>query len=682
MVDLNMDLRFLKGVGPTRVEILNKLGLFTLKDIINYFPREYEDRGNYKKIIEVIDGETVAIKAIISSNVSETRVRRNMVIYKVIAKDETGSMILTWFNQPYIKKQLKMGEEYSFYGKVKNTLGRIEMQSPVFDESNKVKNTGKIIPIYPLTSGITQNVFRSIVETAVKTASGNLEDSLPEWIRVQNNLDDIETAIKNIHFPEYLGQFDKARYRLAFEELLTMQLGLLRFKEKGKEDIKGISFAKDERMDELLETLPYTLTNAQKKVWKEIDKDMKSEKSMNRLVQGDVGSGKTVVATMAMFKAVRNGYQAALMAPTAILARQHYEGISKMVSSFGIKVHLLTGDVTKKNKQIILDELKNGEIDMIIGTHALIEENVEFKNIGLVITDEQHRFGVRQRGILSSKGEKVDTLVMTATPIPRTLAIILYGDLDISIIDELPPGRQKIDTFAVRRNMEERVNNFVIKEILNGRQAYIVCPLVEESENMDGVKSVTEQLEYYGKVFKDFNVEMLHGKMRPKEKDEIMARFKANEIQVLISTTVIEVGVDVPNSTIMIVENAERFGLAQLHQLRGRVGRGKFKSYCILKYDSKSDVVRQRMEIMQKSNDGFVISEKDLELRGPGDFFGTKQHGIPEFKVANLFIDVPILKIAQNVANIINEDDPNLELPKNGLLLQKIEELFKEKISL
>ncbi len=682
MVDLNMDLRFLKGVGPARVEILNKLGLFTLKDIINYFPREYEDRGNYKKIIEVIDGETVAIKAIISSNVSETRVRRNMVIYKVIAKDETGSMILTWFNQPYIKKQLKMGEEYSFYGKVKNTLGRIEMQSSVFDESNKVKNTGKIIPIYPLTSGITQNVFRSIVETAVKTASGNLEDSLPEWIRVQNNLDDIETAIKNIHFPEYLGQFDKARYRLAFEELLTMQLGLLRFKEKGKEDIKGISFAKDERMDELLKTLPYTLTNAQKKVWKEIDKDMKSEKSMNRLVQGDVGSGKTVVATMAMFKAVRNGYQAALMAPTAILARQHYEGISKMVSSFGIKVHLLTGDVTKKNKQIILDELKNGEIDMIIGTHALIEENVEFKNIGLVITDEQHRFGVRQRGILSSKGEKVDTLVMTATPIPRTLAIILYGDLDISIIDELPPGRQKINTFAVRRNMEERVNNFVIKEILNGRQAYIVCPLVEESENMDGVKSVTEQLEYYGKVFKDFNVEMLHGKMRPKEKDEIMARFKANEIQVLISTTVIEVGVDVPNSTIMIVENAERFGLAQLHQLRGRVGRGKFKSYCILKYDSKSDVVRQRMEIMQKSNDGFVISEKDLELRGPGDFFGTKQHGIPEFKVANLFIDVPILKIAQNVANIINEDDPNLELPENGLLLQKIEELFKEKISL
>lgn len=682
MIDLEMDLQYLKGVGPARVEILNKLGLFKLKDIINYFPREHEDRGNYKNIAELQDGETAAVRVVIASNVSETKVRRNMAIYKAIGKDETGSIILTWFNQPYIKKQLRVGSEYSLYGKVKNTLGRIEMQSPVFDAGEKAKNTGKIIPLYPLTAGITQNVFRSIVETAVKSVQGSLKDSIPEWIRVQNALEGMEKAIHDIHFPESLEDFQKARYRLAFEELLVMQLGLLRFKEKGQEERKGISFDKDEKMDELLATFPYTLTGAQQRVWNEIDKDMKSEKSMNRLVQGDVGSGKTVVATMAMFKAVRNGYQAVLMAPTAILARQHYEGIQKMVEQFGIKVELLTGDVTKKNKERILEELKNGEIDMIVGTHALIEENVLFKNVGIVITDEQHRFGVRQRGILSAKGEKVDTLVMTATPIPRTLAIILYGDLDISIIDELPPGRQKIDTFAVRRNMEERVNNFIKKELTSGRQAYIVCPLVEESENMDGVKSVIEQLDYYKEVLKEFRVEMLHGKMRPKEKDEIMAKFKAKEIDVLISTTVIEVGVDVPNATIMIIENAERFGLAQLHQLRGRVGRGKFKSYCILKYDSKSDVVRQRMEIMQKSNDGFVISEKDLELRGPGDFFGTKQHGIPEFKVANLFVDVPILKKAQTVANTIIEEDPDLKLPENQLLLAKIEELFKEKISL
>ena len=682
MLDFDTNLQYLKGVGPARVEVLNKLNLYTVRDIIEYFPRTYEDRGTYKKIGELIDGETTTFKAVLASSVNETRIRKNMTIYKAIAKDDTGSIILTWFNQPYVKKQLKTDGEYAFYGKIKNTLGRIEIQSPVFEEIGKEKNTGRIVPVYPLTNGITQNVFRTIVENATNEMKNKYAEALPEWVRVQNNLVDINYAMKNIHFPDTLQDFEKARYRLAFEELLVMQLGLLRFKITGEKNYEGISFNKDEKMDELLSTLPYKLTNAQMRVWQEIDSDMKSEKSMNRLVQGDVGSGKTVVATLAMFKAVRNGYQAALMAPTSILARQHYEGISKMLKPFGIIVELLTGDVTKKNKTLILDRLKSGEIDILIGTHALIEDNVEFKNIGLVITDEQHRFGVRQRKILSSKGQKTDTLVMTATPIPRTLAIILYGDLDISIIDELPPGRQKIDTYAVRRNLEDRVNNFVKKEISASRQAYVVCPLVEESEEMSGVKSVTEQLEYYKKVFDKYRVEMLHGKMRPKEKDEIMTRFKNAEIDILISTTVIEVGVDVPNATMMVIENAERFGLAQLHQLRGRVGRGKFKSYCILKYDSKSDVVQKRMDIMQKTNDGFVISEKDLELRGPGDFFGTKQHGLPEFKIANLFVDVPILKKAQVVANTILEDDPNLILEDNLELKKKINELFVERIGL
>lgn len=682
MPDINTNLQYLKGVGPARAETLNKLGLFTIEDIIEYFPRTYEDRGVYKKISELLDGETATFRAVISSSLNENRVRRNMTIIKAIAKDETGTVILTWFNQPYIKKQLKLGEEYTFYGKIKNTLGRIEVQSPVFEDINKMKNIGRIIPIYPLTNGITQNVFRGIVENAMNATQGQYQEVLPKWVRKENGLVDVDYAIKNIHFPEKLQDFERARYRIAFEELLIMQLGLLRFKEKGNENLSGINFDKDDGIDELLNSLPYKLTNAQMRVWKEIDSDMKSSKSMNRLVQGDVGSGKTVVATLAMFKAVKNGYQAALMAPTSILARQHYEGISRMLEPFGVIVELLTGDITKKNKNIILEKLRNGEIDILIGTHALIEENVEFKNIGLVITDEQHRFGVRQRKILSSKGQSVDTLVMTATPIPRTLAIILYGDLDISVIDELPPGRQKIDTFAVKRNMEERVNNFIKKEIDAGRQAYIVCPLVEESEEMNGVKSVTEQLEYYKKIFSNYNVEMLHGKMRPKEKDEIMMRFKNGEINVLISTTVIEVGVDVPNSTLMIIENAERFGLAQLHQLRGRVGRGKFKSYCILKYDSKSDIVQKRMDIMQKTNDGFVISEKDLELRGPGDFFGTKQHGIPEFKVANLFVDVPILKKAQQVANTILEQDSEMKLNENNALKQKINKLFSEKIGI
>lgn len=682
LLDFDTNLQYLKGVGPARVEVLNKLNLYTVRDIVEYFPRTYEDRGTYKKIGELVDGETTTFKAVLASSVNETRIRKNMTIYKAIAKDDTGSIILTWFNQPYVKKQLKTDGEYAFYGKIKNTLGRIEIQSPVFEEIGKEKNTGRIIPVYPLTNGITQNVFRTIVENATNEMKNKYLEVLPEWVRVQNNLVDINYAMKNIHFPDTLQDFEKARYRLAFEELLVMQLGLLRFKITGEKNYEGISFNKDEKMNELLSTLPYKLTNAQMRVWREIDNDMKSEKSMNRLVQGDVGSGKTVVATLAMFKAVRNGYQATLMAPTSILARQHYEGISKMLKPFGIIVELLTGDVTKKNKTLILDRLKSGEIDILIGTHALIEDNVEFKNIGLVITDEQHRFGVRQRKILSSKGQKTDTLVMTATPIPRTLAIILYGDLDISIIDELPPGRQKIDTYAVRRNLEDRVNNFVKKEISAGRQAYVVCPLVEESEEMSGVKSVTEQLEYYKKVFDEYRVEMLHGKMRPKEKDEIMTRFKNAEIDILISTTVIEVGVDVPNATMMVIENAERFGLAQLHQLRGRVGRGKFKSYCILKYDSKSDIVQKRMDIMQKTNDGFVISEKDLELRGPGDFFGTKQHGLPEFKIANLFVDVPILKKAQVVANTILEDDPNLILEDNLELKKKINELFVERIGL
>ncbi len=682
LLDFDTNLQYLKGVGPARVEVLNKLNLYTVRDIVEYFPRTYEDRGTYKKIGELVDGETTTFKAVLASSVNETRIRKNMTIYKAIAKDDTGSIILTWFNQPYVKKQLKTDGEYAFYGKIKNTLGRIEIQSPVFEEIGKEKNTGRIIPVYPLTNGITQNVFRTIVENATNEMKNKYLEVLPEWVRVQNNLVDINYAMKNIHFPDTLQDFEKARYRLAFEELLVMQLGLLRFKITGEKNYEGISFNKDEKMNELLSTLPYKLTNAQMRVWREIDNDMKSEKSMNRLVQGDVGSGKTVVATLAMFKAVKNGYQATLMAPTSILARQHYEGISKMLKPFGIIVELLTGDVTKKNKTLILDRLKSGEIDILIGTHALIEDNVEFKNIGLVITDEQHRFGVRQRKILSSKGQKTDTLVMTATPIPRTLAIILYGDLDISIIDELPPGRQKIDTYAVRRNLEDRVNNFVKKEISAGRQAYVVCPLVEESEEMSGVKSVTEQLEYYKKVFDEYRVEMLHGKMRPKEKDEIMTRFKNAEIDILISTTVIEVGVDVPNATMMVIENAERFGLAQLHQLRGRVGRGKFKSYCILKYDSKSDIVQKRMDIMQKTNDGFVISEKDLELRGPGDFFGTKQHGLPEFKIANLFVDVPILKKAQVVANTILEDDPNLILEDNLELKKKINELFVERIGL
>jgi len=679
MVDLNKDIRYIKGVGPARVELLNKLGIHTLEDILTYFPRDYEDRGKYKLIAELENEETVAFRAIVTSKITENRVRKGMTIYQTIARDESGSVILSWFNQSYLKNTLFVGKEYVFFGKVKKGIGRIEVQSPIFEEVGKEKNTGRIIPIYPLTYGITQNVIRNIIENAMKEADGEFWESIPSWILKKYSLCDINFAMKSIHFPNEYQDFQKARYRIAFEELLTLQTALLMMKHSVKTDNRGISFYIDEQIQDLLNKLPYTLTNAQMRVWNEINLDMKSENCMNRLVQGDVGSGKTAVAMLALYKACKNGYQAAMMAPTSILAKQHYLYLSKMLESFGIKCELFTSDLTKKKKDSLIEDLKNGKIDIAIGTHALIEENIVFQNLGLVITDEQHRFGVRQRGILSSKGTRPDVLVMTATPIPRTLAMILYGDLDISIIDELPAGRQKIETYAVRRNMEERVNNFIIKEMKQGRQAYIVCPLVEESENMDGLKSVTEQYEYYKDIFKDFKVAILHGKMKSKEKDEMMTKFKEGEINVLISTTVIEVGVDVPNATMMVVENAERFGLAQLHQLRGRVGRGKFKSYCILKYDSNSDVVRQRMEMMQKSNDGFVISEKDLELRGPGEFFGTRQHGIPEFKVANLFTDMPILKLAGKASKELLEKDPNLLLEENLPIRQKIDKLFASK---
>ena len=435
-------------------------------------------------------------------------------------------------------------------------------------------------------------------------------------------------------------------------------------------------------MSNVINDLPFRLTKAQLRVLEDIDNNMESSKTMNRLLQGDVGSGKTIVAIISAYKAVKSGYQVAIMAPTAILASQHLESFTEVLDKYGIKCELLTSSVSKKNKDEILGKLQAGEIDILIGTHAILEDNVIFKNLGLVVTDEQHRFGVRQRSKISAKGNNPDVLVMTATPIPRTLALILYGDLDISVIDELPPNRKKIETYAVRENMTERVNNFVKKLIMEGRQAYIVCPLVEENEDIDA-NSVQELAEdYKNNVFKDFRVEYIHGKMRPKEKDEIMQKFKDGEIDILISTTVIEVGVNVPNASIMIVENSERFGLAQLHQLRGRVGRGNYQSYCILKYNGGSQVVRERMKIMQDTNNGFIIAEKDLELRGSGEFFGTRQHGIPEFKIANLFEDMPVLQTVQALAIKIISEDPELIKEKNRELKKVVDKKFGNRIEI
>ena len=682
LLDLSKDIKYIKGVGPNRETLLNKLGIFTLKDLIEYYPRDYEDRSKPKKIIELIDGEEALVKATVQTRLVEARIRKGLTLYKTKVADESGFLEITWYNQSYLKNQIKQGETYNFFGKVSFKYNKKEMNSPVFDLENKSRNTGKIIPLYPLTYNLSQNVIRTIMENGMKEINGNLKETLPEYILKENNLYDINTATKQIHFPDNFEKYNNARKRLAFEELLIMQLALLNLKKSYVSDEKGIQFSKNVKMSELIDELPFKLTRAQIKVLEEIDNDMESDKPMNRLLQGDVGSGKTIVSIIAAYKAVKCGYQVAIMAPTAILATQHLESFTQMLGRFGINCELLISNITKKRKEELLERLQNGEIDVLIGTHALLEENVLFKNLGLVVTDEQHRFGVKQRSTIVSKGNNPDTLVMTATPIPRTLALILYADLDISIIDELPPNRQKIDTFAVTKHLEERVNNFIKKQIDEGRQAYIVCPLVEENEEINA-QSVLELAERYkNEVFKNYKVEYLHGKMKPKEKDEIMEKFKKGEIDVLISTTVIEVGVNVPNASIMVVENAERFGLAQLHQLRGRVGRGEYKSYCILKYQGNSDIIRQRMKVMQETNDGFKISEKDLELRGSGEFFGTKQHGLPEFKIANIFEDMKMLKEIQQIAIHILNQDPNLSSAKNKLLKTAVDQKFKSGVEM
>ncbi|GAA3651722.1 ATP-dependent DNA helicase RecG [Asaccharospora irregularis] len=685
MEELNKDVQYVKGIGPKRAYKLNKLGIFTLKDLIYYFPRQFEDRNNLKKIAQLDNDEKATIKAVITG-IETSSPKKGMTLTKVCVKDETSSAKLVFFNQPHIKNAFRVGDMVLVFGKVKKSYKNVELTSCEIEFFTKSpKNTCKVMPIYPLTYGVTNKEIMSIMKTVLDSEELKIKEYLPINIIKKYNLCSIDYAIKNIHSPQSKDSLKVALYRIIFEEFLILQMGLFLFK-SGINDCKGIKFNKNENLDNIRSSLPFKLTKAQSRALNEIIDDMASDKIMNRLVQGDVGSGKTVVALLSLANCVLNGYQGALMAPTEILAEQHYAYLSDTLEEFNINVELLVGSCTKKQKENILKRVKNNEIDILIGTHALIEDTVEFSNIGLVITDEQHRFGVRQRSRLSDKGKNPDIIVMTATPIPRTLALILYGDLDISIIDELPPGRQPIETIAIDKKKRERVyNNLVRDEVQKGRQVYIVCPLVEESEAIEA-KAATELVEELkSQYFSDLRVGLLHGKMKSSEKDNIMKMFKNKEIDILVSTTVIEVGVNVPNATLMIIENSERFGLAQLHQLRGRVGRGVHKSYCILIYASKSEVCRQRMSIMEETNDGFKISEKDLEIRGPGEFFGTRQHGIPELKVANIFKHMKILKLAQQEARYILGEDKNLNFEENKLLKNEIFDKFKytlEEISL
>ena len=656
------DIKYIKGVGEARAVAFRSIGVSTVGELLRFYPRAYEDWSKILPISQCLIGENVCIKGTVMFPVKNERVRGGMLIAKATITDGEDVVAATFFNNKYIDKMLKSGEEYLFYGKI--TLGKFaarEMVSPMFI---KTSQSVEIKPIYPQNKNITSKIIQSAVQNALDKIE-NIPEFLPQEIIEKYNLVSLDTAIRNIHFPKSDEDLQKARERLIFDELFILQLSLLSLKNENKE-VKTKNIIEKDYTEEFYSLLPFTPTNAQKRAVKEALGDMQKGKQMNRLLQGDVGSGKTAVAAAIVYSTSKNGMQSALMAPTEVLATQHFETFTKLFNGTGIKCELLVGSTKAKDKKEIKERLKKSEIDLIIGTHALIQEDVEFSRLGLVITDEQHRFGVKQRTGLCSKGENPHVYVMSATPIPRTLALIFFGDLNVSILDELPPGRQKIDTYSVSSAKRGSMFDFIRKHLDAGYQAYIVCPLVEESEMMQGIMSAEE---YYKKAqmpFKGYTLDLLHGKMTPKKKDEVMVKFKNGETQLLISTVVIEVGVDVPNAVIMVVENAERFGLSQLHQLRGRVGRGQAKSSCILVTDAKGDEAKARMRIMCETTDGFKIADEDLRLRGPGDFFGTRQHGLPKLKIADILTDTKILTQTQQLAMDIMENDPQFQKAGNS----------------
>ncbi len=646
------DIKYIKGIGETRAKAFRSIGVSTVGELLRFYPRVYEDWSKILPISQCVIGENVCIKGTVMFPVKNERVRGGMTIAKATITDGDDVVAATYFNNKYIDKMLKSGEEYLFYGKI--TLGKFsarEMISPMF---MKTSQSMEIRPIYPQTKEIASKTIQSAVQNALRSID-EIPEYLPESIINRYGLVSLDTAIRDIHFPKDDDSLQKARDRLIFDELFILQLSLLCLKNENTE-ITTNNIIKENYTEEFFGILPFSPTNAQKRAVEEAVSDMQSGKQMNRLLQGDVGSGKTAVAASIVYTASKNGMQSALMAPTEVLATQHFETFVKLFENTGIKCELLVGSTKAKEKKEIKEKLKNGEIDLIIGTHAIIQEDVEFNRLGLVITDEQHRFGVKQRTGLCSKGENPHVYVMSATPIPRTLALIFFGDLKVSVLDELPPGRQKIDTYAVKSGKRGAMFDFIRNHLDMGYQAYIVCPLVEESELMQGIMSAEE---YYKKAqgpFNGYKLDLLHGKMTPKKKDEVMMKFKNGETQLLISTVVIEVGVDVPNAVIMVIENAERFGLSQLHQLRGRVGRGKAKSHCILVTDAIGEESKARMKIMCETTDGFKIADEDLKLRGPGDFFGTRQHGLPKLRIADILNDTKILMQTQELARELMEE--------------------------
>lgn len=688
-MELSDDIEVLKGVGPKKAQQLHGLGLCSLFDLLTHFPRSYEDQSSITPIGRLEAGERATVAGVITGLQEKRAGRRGMVILTATISDGTGFLQLTWFNQKFLKQKLKTGRRifasgrtaYAYGGQGQLAMSQMTSFEIVEDEGADMEAKCGILPVYSAGENVKQSMLRALTEQLLGLAEAGelaVPEVIPEGVRQQYGLLPRLQACRQIHYPEDRQQVEKARYRLAFEELYLIQYGLMLLKKRRQERQQGIRFASCGSLTGgVLSSLPFRLTDDQQNAWQDICNDMERPVPMRRLVQGDVGSGKTVIAMLALVKAVENGFQGAMMAPTEILARQHFESFSGSLEPLGIRVALLSGRLTKKAKQEMYDRLAAHEIDIVIGTHALIQEDVSFANLGLVVTDEQHRFGINQRAVLEKKGRLVpDVLVMTATPIPRTLTLTVYGDLEVSLIRQLPPGRKPVRTFVRGRDRRELIYKFVLEEIKKGRQAYVVCPLIEMNED-SGLYSAQEVYEELtGGIFYGIKCGLVHGKLKQKEKEELMQEFYEGKIKLLVATTVIEVGVNVPNASIMVVENAQRFGLAQLHQLRGRIGRGEYASYCIFVAEERTEAARQRMEIMERTTDGFVLAEEDLKLRGPGQFFGSMQHGLPDLKIADVGQDIDILLRARQAAMETVKGGEGLPEVLAALQLQYREQFF------
>lgn len=669
----------LKGIGPKKAESFAAAGIETLEDFLHFFPRKYEDRRTVTPAAKLSPGKDFLFAGtVISRRYAESPYKKNTPL-TLLVSDGTGTVEVVFFNGRYIAKLFNINQEYTFFGKVTENFGRLQMVHPEFHKKGDADDIRGIVPVYPQIPGISQKEIRKL-QKQVSVLYPCLSEWIPGYIVAENRLASPDFAIKNMHFPEDSAKMLQGKFRLIFEELLTLETGLLYIKNESREGCAGPVI--DGRCAQtFIDGLPFELTEGQKSVWEDMKRDLASEKAMNRLIQGDVGSGKTAVAEAAMFAAAKCGFQSVMMAPTELLAKQHFESLTKDYAPYGISVGLLCSSMKAAEKRETLKRLSEGQIEILVGTHAVIQPDVIFKNLGMVITDEQHRFGVNQRSLLSKKGENPNVLVMTATPIPRTLAVILYGDLDISQIRTMPKGRKAVKTKVFHGEERGRVYSFVKKELAAGRQAYVVAPLIEESEKVDA-KSAEEVYKELCTKLKGFSVALVHGAMKQDEKDFVMGEFARGAMDVLVSTVVIEVGINVPNASVMVIENSERFGLAQLHQLRGRVGRGQDQSYCFLISGKDSEIASERNRIMEETSDGFEIAEADLRLRGPGEIFGTRQHGLPEMHISDLVRHADVLEKAKNAARKITEADPALSAPAQKQLKRRVQKMFGEDIKL